>query len=46
LHATSLTQGQCAEGKIGFEVDAARPPPGARISYHNGSGDNLQWSLD
>jgi hypothetical protein len=46
LHSTSLAQGQCAEGKIGFEVDAAKPPAGARISYYNGSGDKLEWSLD
>jgi hypothetical protein len=45
LRATQLAKGQCTAGKIGFEVDAATPPPGAQIGYHNGSGDRIRWSL-
>jgi hypothetical protein len=45
LAATQLREGQCTAGKIGFEVDAAAPPTGVKIGYHNGSGDRIQWSL-
>ena len=45
LRATQLAQGQCAEGKIGFEVDSPTPVSDAKITYRNGSGDDLQWTV-
>lgn len=45
LQATQLDQGQCTEGKIGFEIDAGELPPGTRIRYHNGSHDDISWTV-
>ena len=44
LEATSLGEGQCTQGTVAFSLDAERPP-GIVVSYRNGSGDQLGWTV-
>lgn len=44
LKATELQDGQCAQGKLAFDIDADKPD-GIQVAYHNGSGDNLTWTF-
>ncbi len=44
LKTTQLQDGQCTQGQIAFDIDAERPA-GIQVAYHNGSGDDLGWSL-